>query len=214
MKSLTSRKLAYGIGILDCDYPVFQKIDGKQVICPFYRKWMGILERCFSEKLHLKQPTYKDCDITPDWIYFTKFKYWMESQAWKGLELDKDLLVKGNKIYSPENCLFIPKRLNSSLTDRILNRGEYPLGVSFNKRAKSPNTKCYEASVSNKYIGSFINATDAHKAWQQAKIVELESHLFWYAQQEYFSTSVADAYNKRIWDIRLDHSLGRETLSV
>jgi hypothetical protein len=111
--SVRGRCLVQGIGINDAVYNV-NIFKNKKIIwtCPFYRKWSHMLQRCYSVNCHKKQPTYVGCSVCPEWRYFSKFRIWMELQNWKGMELDKDLLVKGNKVYGPDTCCFLPKTIN------------------------------------------------------------------------------------------------------
>ena len=126
-------KLVYGVGVNDADYVVSINetvgyVDGKRKeklvwICPFYRTWKGMLGRGYSEKLKLKYPSYKDVTVCEEWHLFSTFRAWMDQQDWEGLQLDKDLLVKGNKIYSPETCLFVSGQVNNFVLERGASRG-------------------------------------------------------------------------------------------
>lgn len=89
-----------------------------------------MLKRCYSESFHLRYPTYKGCETTAEWLTSSNFREWMLAQDWEGMQLDKDLLRPGNKLYSPETCRFIPGWLNNLFTDRGRGRGDFPLGVS------------------------------------------------------------------------------------
>ena len=108
-------RLVYGVGINDADY-VVQKfetigyVSGKKKQkrvwrCPYYRVWTHMLERCYDVKRQERQPTYKDCSVSTEWLTFSVFKSWMEKQDFEGKQLDKDLLIEGNKIYSAETCV-------------------------------------------------------------------------------------------------------------
>lgn len=113
-KSLSQKSLVYGVGINDVDYIIRIKKNKKLIwSCPFYIKWKTMLERCYSLKYQKKNPTYIGCSVCPEWRYFSAFRLWMENQKWQGLQLDKDLLVKGNKVYSPNTCCFLPQAINS-----------------------------------------------------------------------------------------------------
>ena len=131
-----SRKLVSGVGINDVDYEV-QK---PQVFlgrlykkCPFYDKWQAMLWRCYSKKSLYKHPSYKDCLVCSEWLKLSNFKSWMETQDWEGRHLDKDLLVPGNKLYSPDTCCFISIRLNSFITEPNVGNNGLPAGVTFDK---------------------------------------------------------------------------------
>lgn len=118
-------KLVHGVGVNDANYPVVNysstnKITGKptQTICIFYNTWKAMLERCYSESLKRRRPSYIGCTVCEEWLLFSNFKVWMETQDWKGNQLDKDLLIEHNKVYSPETCLFLSREVNSFLTSR------------------------------------------------------------------------------------------------
>ena len=112
-RSLSKISLDHGVGVNDSDYVTFKRINKKNIwLCPFYVKWCTMLRRCYCPKWHKQYPTYIGCSVCPEWRYFSKFRFWMECQKWEGLELDKDLLVKGNQVYGPDTCCFIPKTIN------------------------------------------------------------------------------------------------------
>ena len=104
----------------------------------------------------------------------------MEQQDWEGKELDKDLLVYKNKIYSPETCCFISHTLNTYLRSSNKTRGIYPIGVSYHTNPKmiNPSKHPYVATISNKgktvRLGYYLTPEEAHKAWQKAKIKQAQ----------------------------------------
>jgi hypothetical protein len=175
---MKSNKLLCGVGINDADYVVKSQIttgyvEGKQKrkqlsICPFYAKWKSMIERCYSVNYQNRYPTYKDCAVCDEWLFFSKFKAWMEQQDWKGKHLDKDLLLEGNKLYSPETCVFVDQKVNNFITDAGAIRGELPVGVSWHKRDCK-----YIARISDggklKVVGYFDCPNEAHEAWRKAK---------------------------------------------
>ena len=167
---LKKKKLVYGVGVNDADYAVYTRCDRKKVACPFYVKWHGMLERCYSAKSQLKQPTYIGCSVCDEWLLFSNFKRWMEAQNWRGKELDKDLIFKGNKVYSPETCAFVDKKLNQFTNDRLSAIGDWPTGVSFNKRKEKLESRCQNhLTKKNEYLGNFNCPQAAHLAWKKRK---------------------------------------------
>src|SRR3989304_2975681 len=136
--------LVYGVGINDADYPVHEHeplidADGKKKWtvtwrCPFYRVWTGMLERGYSGKYKLKNPTYKDVIVCKEWHLFSTFRAWMVEQPWEEMELDKDVLLHGNKVYCPEACVFVCHRVNTFLIGCGAARGEFKVGVNWHKR--------------------------------------------------------------------------------
>jgi hypothetical protein len=133
-----------------------------------YITWRGLLERCYSESYHIKKPTYKDCSVHPDWHNFQVFAEWFEKNYVEGFELDKDILIKGNKIYSPETCCFIPPEVNTLFTKSNKARGEYPIGVSF---VKSIKKFISQLSIENRQInlGYFDTPEEAFYAYKIGK---------------------------------------------
>ena len=72
-----------------------------------YATWKSMLMRCYSDKYHAKFPTYIECSVCAEWLDFQVFASWFEVNYVDGMQLDKDIKVEGNKIYSPEFCLFV-----------------------------------------------------------------------------------------------------------
>ncbi|AMM43910.1 HNH endonuclease [Pectobacterium phage vB_PcaM_CBB] len=170
------KKLVYEHGINDSDEPICkqEKINGKWKViwrCPIYTMWRNILERCYSQKLKDKFPTYKDCTIHEEWLYFSNFKSWVLTQPYQNRDIDKDLLYKNNKHYSPHTCIFVPHEINTFILQSSTIRGDYALGVSYNACRKAKPFYSY-ISVENKklHLGVFDNEYEAHLAWQHKKI--------------------------------------------
>jgi hypothetical protein len=129
-RSLSQRSLVHGVGVNDADYITNIKNNNKLIWrCPFYVKWKEMLKRCYCPKWQKKYPTYIGCSVCPEWRYFSKFYLWMQNQKWEGLQLDKDLLVKGNKVYSPNTCCFIPSTINSIFGSGRKKNSQLPEGV-------------------------------------------------------------------------------------
>lgn len=170
-----NRKLVYGVGINDADYAVNPTINGKKVMCKFYRAWANMLQRCYDPKCHAIRPTYVGCTVTEEWHYFMSFREWMLGQNWEGKQLDKDLLVEGNKIYGPEFCVFADQPTNSLFIDSAAARGDLPVGVdlTFGK---------YRASLSvegkTTHLGCFYTPEEAHNCYLTAKAIKVMSAAY------------------------------------
>jgi len=166
-----NRKLVEGVGVNDSDY-VTEKYDNsgpkKKLIfrCPFYQAWRNMLMRCYSDKYQKRQPTYVDCSVCDEWLTFSNFKRWMERQDWQGKHLDKDLLIAGNKIYGPDRCCFISKRLNNFIAYLKKRRGNLPQGVTICVQTKKFQVRC----GSGNHLGRYANIDDASEAWRVKKI--------------------------------------------
>lgn len=158
------RKPIFSIGINDACYPIEN--------CPYYSRWHSMLRRCYSKRYQERKPTYLGCTVCEEWLIFSNFKSWMEQQDWKGKQLDKDLLVKGNKIYSPSLCIFVSGKVNSYLAIHSKNKDELPLGVTENKRTQGRSFYAQGSNGSGEklHLGTFKNPIDAHFCWMKNKI--------------------------------------------
>lgn len=162
--------LILGVGINDADYKTSLTVNNKTVRCPFYQVWRDMITRGYCKKFQAKYPTYIDCIIHNEWLIFSNFKSWMEQQDWRGKQLDKDLLIRGNKLYSPETCVFITGITNKFLNEKDADRGALPLGVTFNKVSNKFQAQCRNPFTrKNEYLGLFTCPDQAHQAWQKRK---------------------------------------------
>ena len=168
-------KPVYGIGINDSGYVVsrYETVDGKQKgvwICPFYRAWKHMLERCYSKRLHKIRSSYVGCEVCLEWQRFSVFRRWMKSQDWQGKQLDKDILVLGNKVYSPAACIFVSRQLNNFLTNSLRARGDFQIGVSWNNRTGKFISHCKNPFAGKlEGLGYFSTEDAAHEAWRRRK---------------------------------------------
>lgn len=162
--------MKYGVGINDADYQVSPRAGNKRITCPYYATWSGMLARCYSP-VHLeRRPTYVGCSVCEEWLTFSKFKAWMEVQDWEGKQLDKDLLIPGNKIYGPDTCVFVSRDLNMFVNDRAACRGNSPIGVSWYPRLGKFQASCKNPFTGvQEYLGLYDCPEDAHEAWRQRK---------------------------------------------
>jgi len=178
--NLRRRTPLYGVGINDVDY-VTQHIDkyGNLIRCPYYRKWAGMLERCYSTKSQITRPTYIGCTVSKEWQLFSNFKKWMMKQDYIGKDLDKDILVEGNKIYSKDTCCFVNQSINKLLTDSKAARGKYPVGVHLDK---ATGKYMVQVGINGKRrnLGLYTTIEDASNAYNLAKskyIIEKANEL-------------------------------------
>ena len=157
--------LVQSVGFNDRKYPA--KLKGKNLA--EYDFWKGFLRRCYCPKYQRKQPTYGGCSVSDNFKSYSYFYEWCQSQVGfgqKGFELDKDLLLKGNKIYSEDTCLFLPSELNLLLISSKASRGNLPLGVTI-YRGKFL-AQC-STGQSSQRIGIFETLELAFHAYKQVK---------------------------------------------
>lgn len=170
-----NHKKAHKYGINDADYNVhhLDHSSGKAKrtwTCPYYSRWIDMLRRCYSDYFHKKQPSYVGCYVCEEWLLFSNFRSWMKNQDWKGKHLDKDLLIKGNKVYSPDTCIFISQTLNNFTNDHSLASGELPTGVNYHKGSGKIHARCGNPITGKReFLGCFDSKDIAHEAWRNRK---------------------------------------------
>ena len=173
------RGLIFGWGINDADYRLVIKeyrgrTEGKQNIellwaCPFYNRWKGLIERCYSQRYQKKNPTYVGCTVHEDWKYFSNFKSWMQTQDWEGKQLDKDILVRGNKVYGPTTCVFVTQELNKFFKGAYKKEGATLQGAYFRKDNSKYQVCCKQLDGTNKYLGQYDTEEEANCVWIEAR---------------------------------------------
>jgi hypothetical protein len=173
VKRVVVKPTVYGVGFNDVGFQ--PSIDGKHIWQ--YILWKNMLNRCFSEKEKQRHPTYKNVACCDEWLSFANFFEWVNKEVgYKGkpvgFELDKDIIVKGNKVYSPEFCSFVPTAVNLLLTDRSNDRGEFPVGVYFDRGVGKFKVQ-FNCFGKSKYLGLYTTAEDASFAYKTAK----EAHI-------------------------------------
>ena len=162
----------YGVGILGTKYP--SKVSG--VTTKEYVPWCSMLKRCYSDSYKKKNPTYKDCEVSDNFKSYEYFYEWCHKQVGFGndsngnpFHLDKDLLIKGNKVYSENTCVFIPSEINSLLIKREALRGEYLIGVYWSKTNKAFRARVNKNKGASEHLGYFNTELEAFNAYKVAK---------------------------------------------
>lgn len=150
---------------------------GKETKC--YRTWLEMRNRCYKESYHKKYNTYKDCEVCEEWKCFDNFKKWYDDNYYEiegeKMCLDKDILVKGNKIYSPDTCIFVPERINLLFVKTNKLRGELPIGVRkyMLKDGRTQYRACWYENNKKVQINKFKTIEDAFNCYKQGK----EKHI-------------------------------------
>lgn len=198
------KKLVCGVGINDVDYVVQVQetvgyVDGKRKrklvwICPFYRTWKNMLVRSYSDKYKAEKPTYEESTTIEEWHLFSKFKAWMETQPWEGHQLDKDILVRGNKVYGPETCVFVSNVVNTFMLDCGASRGQYMIGVYWDKASSKFMAQCSNPFTKKRErLGLFDSELVAHKVWLKRKL-ELTYKLAFLQTDERVAKALINRY--------------------
>lgn len=159
--------------------------------------WSGMLQRCYSEKYQLKKPSYIGCEVKEYWFNLQNFGKWYEENYYEiegqQIHLDKDILVKGNKIYSPSTCIFVPERINSLFTKCDKVRGNLPMGViedgkthHFRARCSTLDNNCKLKRVE---LGSYKTPQEAfihYKIFKENYIKQVANEYKTYIPKELY----------------------------
>lgn len=187
--------------------PYWKKLYGKGYLgvgpyTPYIKKgektkahdaWTRMFDRCYNETYHKKYPTYIGCEVCKEWFNFQNFAKWFDDNYYEinteSMEVDKDWLVVGNKIYSPDNCCISPNIINTCLSthDKIKNF-DMPIGVSWHKNG-SYITRCSDHGK-RKTIGYYHTIKEAEAAYWNYKINYVER-----LAEEYKTYIPSELYN-------------------
>ena len=152
-----------------------------------YYTWHSMMERCYSDKYHKKHSTYKDCNVSEEFHNFQNFGSWDSENFYtvegERMELDKDVLVKGNKIYSPDTCIYVPQTINTLFVKKDRNRGESAIGTTRRKNGKyvaqcnliNPET-CKSKLKNLGYYDTELEAFEVYKYYKEKNIKEVADY--------------------------------------
>ena len=158
----------YGVGVLGTKYP--PTISGRNT--KEYDLWKSMLRRCYSDNSKKNRPTYEGYEVSDKFKSYEYFYEWCHSQIGFGVEgwhLDKDLLVKGNKVYSESTCVFLPSEINSLLVKHTPSRGKHPIGVSWYSKSKTFIAQVNKNKGKSENLGYFTTELEAFNAYKTAK---------------------------------------------
>lgn len=180
-------KLVYGFGINDTTESCTYYDNGIQKRHQWYRKWIEMIRRCHSVKKQAENPSYIGCTVSDEWKYLSDFKEWYDSHVQGNVQeyqLDKDLLIPNNKVYSPDTCVIVPQRLNSLITKRDADRGQYPIGVRFRNHTRTRKfvSECRYYDLTRgksikKHLGYYATPEEASSAYVEYKINVIEHYI-------------------------------------
>ena len=157
-----------GVGIVGTKYP----ITINSILTKEYTLWCSMLKRCYSNAYKKRQPTYEGCEVSNKFKSYEYFYEWCNKQIGfgnKDWQLDKDLLTKGNKVYSENTCIFIPAEINLLLIKRESLRGTHLIGVYWNKKASAFVARVNKNKGKREHLGLFKTELEAFNAYKQAK---------------------------------------------
>ena len=154
-----------GVGILGKHE---EKIDRRT-----YDYWCSMIKRCYDDNFHKKSPTYKDCSVCDEWIYFDNFKKWFDENYYEVEDevmcLDKDILIKGNKVYSPDTCIFVPRHINSLFVKNDTSRNGLPIGVQYNATKTRYVALAKDGGRNMKRLGTYDTPEEAFYSYKEFK---------------------------------------------
>lgn len=152
--------LVYGVGCIG--YGKYSR----KTHTVFYDLWNGMIGRCYDKKELNRRPTYSDCSVDEYFLNFQNFAKWCDDNYIIGFRIDKDILFKGNRVYSAKTCCFVPVEINGLFVLCNKNRGKYPLSVSKTEYGKFISNS---NSLSIGYLGTYDCPIDAFNAYKIAK---------------------------------------------
>lgn len=163
--------LICGVGINDRTYPTREN----GILLKEYALWSAMIRRCYAEKALALKPTYADCIVSENFKSYSYFYEWCQDQIGFGIDgwdLDKDILKKGNKVYSEDMCVFLPSCLNTINLSVKAKRGKYPLGITY-KKDKGIYVATMQADGKKVHCGSSVDMLKAFDIYKKAK----EKHI-------------------------------------
>lgn len=149
-------------------------VDGEKTKA--YLTWYSMIQRCYDQKFKKRAPAYINCTVSDEWHDFQNFADWFYEHPHSelGYQLDKDLLVSGNKVYSADTCCLVPRELNMLLTSRAACRGAHPQGVCFDK-SENKYLSSIRINGKKKNLGRFNCPDEAHQVYRTAKELHVKN---------------------------------------
>ena len=179
--------------------------NGKNTKC--YEVWHSMLQRCYDPKLHKRASTYINCEVCNEWLNHQNFGNWFTDNYYEidgeSMCLDKDILHKGNKIYSPENCVFVPHNINVLFIKRDKLRGECPVGVYYHKPSEKFKAQCsvydFEENKTKRiHLGYYDTIEKAFEVYKQFK----ENNIKQVA--DYYKNLIPNKLYQAMYDYQVD----------
>ena len=162
----------YGKGYIgEGEYKTVDEKYGKQNKA--YKTWSHMLERCYDDEHRDKFKTYKDCEVCNEWLNYQNFAEWFHDNYYEidndEMCLDKDIIIKGNKIYGPDTCVFVNRHINSLFTRNNEFRGDLPIGVHRyykGEKYRALCNNCYNKMIN---LGLYDSVEEAFSKYKKCK---------------------------------------------
>lgn len=183
-----NKRLVCGVGINDF---YGKKTDRS------YNVWQHLIKRCYSK--NIKRP-YKGCTVCDEWKLYSNFKKFYDDNCKNDtFHLDKDILVQGNKIYSPNTCLFVPEEINDSIKSEWSDNKSLPLGVTMTRYGKYRARCIINKGKKQTHLGVFDTEKEAFSIYKEYKLSRIKEMA-----ERYFKLGDID---KRTYDAILKYKI-------
>ena len=194
----------YNVGITGNKYPTWDNDKHTKE----YDAWQNMLARCFDGKIKEKYPTYQDAICCNEWLLYDSFYEWLHNQdnfnKWYDNEdwhLDKDILVKGNKIYSPETCLLVPYNVNKLFIKHDMCRGDLPIGITKDRKGYGYIARCMNPLTGERdYLGYRTSVKEAFQLYKLHK----EKLIKQVAEVEYSKGNITENCYKAMMNYKVE----------
>lgn len=168
-----------------------------------YIRWHDMIHRCYNKKFHERQPQYKECTVCEEWKNYSIFKKWYNENYYtignEQMDLDKDILFKKNKVYSPDTCCIVPHGINTLFINGKKKRGDLPVGVHFDTDKKRYRAQMNYLGKMTK-LGTFKDSIDAFERYKEHK-----EELIKDMAEKYKSMIPDKVYRAMLeWEIEID----------
>lgn len=152
-----------------------------------YKCWLGVLERSYDEVFKEKYTTYKETTCCKEWLFYPNFKKWYDENYYEihelgRTEIDKDILVKGNKVYSPETCIFVPHRINTLFLGDYTNKKDNNIPVGITMRKDKYSVSCHNGEKQI-YLGKFSELPKAIECYINFKLKLIDDIILKYSKK-------------------------------
>ena len=139
-----------------------------------YKVWFAMMLRCYGTNSEINSPTYVDCEVCDKWKNYQVFCDWFQQNYYElgdeKMQLDKDLLNRGNRIYEPDSCIFVPQKINALILKTQGKRGDLPIGVTYYKRNNKYGAQCCHLGKGKcRYLGLYDTPEEAFYVYKTEK---------------------------------------------
>ena len=195
----------YGSGYLgEGKYKPFKNGKNKKEYKMWYKIWESMLKRCYDPKYQEKHPTYKGCTVEDHLLNFQHMGEWIENNYYKvqgeKMCLDKDILCKGNKVYSRNTCIFVPQRINNLFVKCDKSRGDCPIGVT-PRSSGNYEVQCSNGYGKEIYLGVYSTKEEAFQVYKNCKEKVIKEVIDSYEgkiPEPFYSRLKAAMYNYKV----------------